>query len=125
MYHVGLYNTNAESTTARQSPSFMWGLRNGSTCVSAQMGVGDSSSDGAGGHWSCDFPFTGSANTPQANTYKPSTFGYTPTINAWHHVCVPRSAAAGRRGAGGTPTSSLAVVWQRAARLRPPLAPRS
>ena len=80
--HQGLYNTVVESTSAPESPVFQWGLRSGTTCVSAHMGIGDAA-DGAGGHWSCDFGFN-----PAASTYKPSTAGYTPTVNQWHHIVV-------------------------------------
>lgn len=77
--HNGLYNTNAESTTAPQSPFFQFGLRNSSTCFSAHFGVGDGA-DGAGGHWSCDFGFA-----PSPATYKPASFSWTLTLGLWHH----------------------------------------
>ena len=51
LLHSGLYNTAAESSSAPQSPVFQWGLRNGTTCGSAHLGIGDSASDGAGGHY--------------------------------------------------------------------------
>ena len=84
IYHTGVYSPTAESTTAPQSPVFQWGMRNGTTCVSAHFGIGGSPSDGSFGHWGCDAPFA-----PGPNTYQPAIFGatagFTPTINTWHH----------------------------------------
>ena len=86
LYSYGVYNTVVESTTSPQVPVFQWGLRATTTCGSAHFGIGDSATDGAGGHYSCDLTFGSSPST-----YKPSTasgIGYTPTINTWHHIVV-------------------------------------
>ena len=62
LLHQGSYNLNAESTSAPESPFFQFGVRNGSTCVSAHFGIGDAA-DGAAGHWNCDFGFAPSPFT--------------------------------------------------------------
>ena len=48
LLHTGLYNTNVQSTSLPDNPVFQWGVRNGSTCVSAHFGIG-SEPAGAGG----------------------------------------------------------------------------
>ena len=74
-------------TAGGYAPVVQWGQRPGTSCDSAAIGIGASSTGGATTFYNCDSPW---AAQPMANdgTSLASGFSYQPTPNIWHHVVV-------------------------------------
>ena len=69
------------------APLFQWGARPGTTCDSAAVGVGASTTGGATSFYNCDAPWQ-SEPLPNDGTALAAGFGYRPVPLMWHHVVV-------------------------------------
>ena len=80
-----VYSDGSLSTTGGYAPVVQWGARPGTTCDSAAVGIGASTTAGASTFSNCDSAWTSQPMLNDGTSSEPG-FGFRPAPLEWHHV---------------------------------------